>query len=263
MAEYSINLTLGELLFAAAQAGLERLPLPALGGQPLSPDQLAAEQHAGRELLETRGLLRRAADGWRLEAFLAAAVHWLAAPDRAWMLRRFQRGGGESQLAAFLKARQILLAEHRHAEFRLSVRDGLRESAEQLCAWMGLDQQAATAAPLPALNRQNFLALQAALAGPLADGAAREPSSWSRVEFVSSLTWVAWAGGSPRAEAELGFAGSRAELWRLDRPADAPDTILPVPVAAAQACDMLLGFWSGPADIPPAGVPAAPAGALP
>ncbi len=245
-AQYSLNLTLGELLFAARQAGLEHLPVLAQDVRALSAEELIAEQHAGRDLLETRGLLHRAASGqWRMDGFLALAAQWLAAPEQVLMLKRVQRGEGVFQFTAYFKMQKALLAEYRHSEFRLRVYKDDGALQAQLNEWMGVKLQAEATSQLPAMSHVEFLAFQSALASPAAASVTAAHRAWERVMFVSSLTHVNWSSGSPRVEREIGFAGNEAELWQIDRAASASDTVAPIAVAAAQAREKWMSLWPG------------------
>ncbi len=243
-AQYSLNLTLGELLFAARQVGLEHLPVLAQDVRVLSVEELIAEQHVGRDLLETRGLLHRAASGqWRMDGFLAFAVHWLAAPEQVLMLKRVQRSEGVFHFTVYFRTQKALLAEYRHSELRLSVYEDDKALQAQFNKWIGLKLQAETAVRLPIMSRVEFLAFQSALASPAAASVTVAHQAWERIMFVSSLTQVNWSSTSPHVERDIGFGGNEAELWQIDRAAPASDTVAPIAVAAPPARERLLSLW--------------------
>jgi len=90
---FSIQLTRGELFFAASALGFLRLPLPEDPYRGWLIEDIQADILKGRESLQARGLIRRkSAAEWEMDDYLLVFVRWVASPEytlsvNAWRTR--------------------------------------------------------------------------------------------------------------------------------------------------------------------------------
>ncbi len=224
----TIFLSPGELFCIAGSLGLATLPLVGGHYRGRSPEEVREDINRGREVLESRGLIKRfGLRQWEVDASLTSLVEFIAHPEYALVASSWRKNESNQQFFLYFKAHQCLSVAYKDRFFNLSLYREIKSVSRYVYSWLGMSQQVSTDIPdieLPVVDLgglfQNLWAENPEFAPEILKKAgvsngdsARLWEQLSQISMVSNLTLLTHEGERFNREGQLFLLLNQVNLW--------------------------------------------------
>lgn len=243
----TIFLSPGELFCIAGSLGLATLPLVGGHYRGRSPEEIREDINRGREVLESRGLIKRfGLRQWEVDASLTSLVEFIAYPEYALVASSWRKNESNQQFFLYFKAHQCLSVTFKDRFFNLALYREIKSVSRYVYSWLGVSQQVSSDVPnlhLPMLDLgalfQSLWAEKPELAPELLHKAGVEVDRlWeqlSQISMVSNLTLLAHEGERFNREGQLFMLLNQVNLWISEVLKTAPGSFELQPLSASRA----------------------------
>ena len=227
----TIFLSPGELFCIAGSLGLATLPLVGGHYRGRSPDEIKEDINRGREVLESRGLIKRfGLRQWEVDGTLTSLVEFIARPEYALVASSWRKNESNQQVFLYFKANQCLSVVYRDRFFNLSLYREIKSVARYVNSWLGMSQQVSYEVPeleLPMVDLgtlfQNLWAENPETApevlkkAGVANGSAAPLwEQLSQISMVGNLTLLVRDGERFNREGQLFLLLNQVNLWMTE-----------------------------------------------
>ncbi|HVN53801.1 MAG TPA: hypothetical protein VMT46_05675 [Anaerolineaceae bacterium] len=263
----TIFLSPGELFCIAGSLGLATLPLVGGHYRGRSSEEIREDINRGREVLESRGLIKRfGLRQWEVDSSLTSLVEFIAHPEYALVASSWRKNEFNQQVFLYFKARQCLSLTYKDRFFNLTLYRDLKSVSRYVFTWLGIGQQISNEVPELDLPITDLGALFQDLwaenpdfdpevlkkAGVPAHDAAHLWEQLSQVTVVSNLTLLVREGERFNREGQLFLLLNQINLWLCETLKTAPGSLKFSPLTAARATGRVDRYLRGKAGEEPA-----------
>jgi hypothetical protein len=246
----TIFLSPGELFCIAGSLGLATLPLVGGHYRGRSPEDIREDINKGREVLESRGLIKRfGLRQWEVDASLTSLVEFIAHPEYALIASSWRKNETNQQVFLYFKAHQCLSLTFKDRFFNLTLYREIKSVTRYVFAWLGMGQQVPTDIPeleLPIVDvgaffqnlwseNPEYAPEVLKQAGTPAGNAAHLWEQLSQVTTVSNLTLLLHDGERFNREGQIFLLVNQMNLWMCEILKAAPGTLKFQPMPSNRA----------------------------
>jgi hypothetical protein len=137
----------GELFCIAGSLGMATLPLVGNHYRGRSPEEIRDDINKGREVLESRGLIKRfGLRQWEVDGTLSSLVEFIAHPEYALVASSWRKNETNQQVFLYFKARQCLSLTFKDRFFNLTLYREIKSVSRYVYTWLGVGSQIASEA---------------------------------------------------------------------------------------------------------------------
>ena len=258
----TIFLSPGELFCIAGSLGLATLPLVGGHYRGRSPEEIREDINRGREVLESRGLIKRfGLRQWEVDGSLTSLVEFIAHPEYAHVASSWRKNEFNQQVFLYFKARQCLSLAFKDRFFNLTLYRDIKSVSHYVFTWLGVGQQISNEVPeldLPITDLgvlfQDLWAENPDLApevlkkaGVTAHESAHLWEQLGQITAVSNLTLLVREGERFNREGQLFLLLNHINLWMCEILKTPPASFKFTPLPAAHATGKVDRYLRGKA----------------
>jgi len=245
----TVFLSPGELFCIAGSLGMANLPLISSHYRGYTPEQIREEINKGREVLESRGMIKRFGPrNWEVDASLTGLVESIARPEYCMVLSAWRKNEANQQVFLYLRSRQGLSVTYKDRFFNLSVYREVKMMVKYVLGWLGIAQQSSQGQPefsLPLMDLRAMLqkiwekpeegpAVLTGLGVPASE-AGGLAELLNQVSSTSNLSLIIPEGERFNRQGQLFFLNNPMNLWFNESIKPPVDALKFTPVPAGKA----------------------------